>query len=80
MEIKIFRSHVNSGILSTLSVSITVSIKVKEVLKLIDKTVKYGLTQSRSHTFNILIKSGLEKRSCIGIKFIVELKNKLEKV
>ena len=41
--------------------SVTVSIKVKkELLKLAEKMVKYGIAKSRSHAFNLMIEKGLE--------------------
>jgi len=42
--------------------SATASIKVRrEVVKLADKMVRYGLARSRSHAFNILIEKGLNE-------------------
>ncbi len=40
--------------------SVTVSIKVRrELVKLADKMIRYGLVRSRSHAFNIMIEKGL---------------------
>ena len=41
--------------------SVTVSVKVKkDVLKLVDKMVEYGLARSRNQALNMLIEKGLE--------------------
>jgi len=43
-------------------VSTPITIKVKkEVLKLAEKMIEYGLARSRSHAINLMIEKGLDK-------------------
>ena len=45
---------------SVTPMSVSASIKVRgEVAELADRMVKYGLTRSRNHAFNVLIEKGL---------------------
>ena len=43
-----------------MSTPITIKVK-KEVLKLAEKMIKYGLARSRSHAINLMIEKGLDK-------------------
>ena len=43
-----------------MSTPITIKVK-KEVLKLAEKMIKYGLARSRSHAINIMIEKGLDE-------------------
>ena len=45
-----------------MSISITIKVK-KEVLKLAEKMIEYGLARSRSHAINLMIEKGLAKIS-----------------
>ena len=41
-----------------MSISITIKVK-KEILKLAEKMIEYGLARSRSHAINLMIEKGL---------------------
>ena len=43
-----------------MSISITIKVK-REVLKLAEKMIEYGLARSRSHAINLMIEKGLAK-------------------
>ena len=43
-----------------MSISITIKVK-REVLKLAEKMIEYGLARSRSHAVNLMIEKGLAK-------------------
>ena len=43
-----------------MSIPITIKVK-KEILKLAEKMIEYGLARSRSHAINLMIEKGLDE-------------------